>query len=237
MEKSYDEIMNILELMGREDMKTCVYKGSGGYLPSEHTPVISDAARDLAERAMAYSEEKPLYVASIGAITNIASAILIKPEIKDRIVVIWLGGHALEWPHNMEFNLSQDVAAERVVFGCGVPFVLLPCMGVVSAFTISGPELAFHLKGKNQLCDYLAEVTEKAAVESGAGPVWTRPVWDVAAVAWLLDGDFMDDCLKPSPIPEYDDRYAFDPNRHMIRYVYHIKRDNLFHDLFQKLKK
>ncbi len=40
-----------------------------------------------------------------------------------------------------------------------------------------------------------------------------------------------------SPIPEYDDRYAFDNNRHFIKYVYHIKRDNLFADLFAKLAK
>lgn len=42
--------MNILEQMGRKDLKACVYKESGGYLPSEHTPVISDAAKNLAKR-------------------------------------------------------------------------------------------------------------------------------------------------------------------------------------------
>ena len=59
----------------------------------------------------------------------------------------------------------------------------------------------------------------------------------MTAVAWLLDGDFEEDCLIHSPIPEYDDRYAFDNNRHFIKYVYHIKRDNLFADLFEKLAK
>ncbi|GHV62016.1 hypothetical protein AGMMS49587_07680 [Spirochaetia bacterium] len=40
---------------------------------------------------MHYSEDNPLYVIAIGTITNVASALLIKPEIKDRIVIIWLG--------------------------------------------------------------------------------------------------------------------------------------------------
>lgn len=237
MEKSYDEIFNVLTLMEREDLKKYVFKGSRGYLPSEKEAVDSDAARDLAARAMQYTKEKPLYVIAIGAITNVASALLMNPEIKERIVVLWLGGNAYFWPHNKEFNLYQDVAGARVVFGCGVPLVQLPCMGVVSAFTTSGPELEFHLRGKNKLCDYLVDVTTKEAMECYGGSTWTRPIWDVTAVAWLLDGDFMYDCFKHSPIPEYDDKYAFDDNRHFIKYVYHINRDNLFADLFKKLTK
>ena len=174
---------------------------------------------------------------AIAAITNVASALLLNPDIKNRIVLIWLGGNATNWPDNKEFNLYQDVAGARIVFGCGVPFVQLPCMGVVSAFTTSGPELEYHLRGKNKLCDYLVNVTTTEAAACNGGPVWTRPIWDVTAVAWLLDGDFEEDCLIHSPIPEYDNRYAFDNNRHFIKYVYHIKRDKLFADLFAKLSR
>ena len=237
MEKSYREIMNVLTLLEREDLKEHVYRGSTEYLPSETEPVISDAAKDLAERAMNYTEEHPLYVVAIAAITNVASALLLNPDIKNRIVLIWLGGNATNWPDNKEFNLYQDVAGARIVFGCGVPLVQLPCMGVVSAFTTSGPELEYHLRGKNKLCDYLVNVTTTEAAACNGGPVWTRPIWDVTAVAWLLDGDFEEDCLIHSPISEYDNRYAFDNNRHFIKYVYHIKRDKLFADLFAKLSR
>ena len=237
MEKSYREIMNVLTLLEREDLKEHVYRGSTEYLPSETEPVISDAAKDLAERAMNYTEEHPLYVVAIAAITNVASALLLNPDIKNRIVLIWLGGNATNWPDNKEFNLYQDVAGARIVFGCGVPLVQLPCMGVVSAFTTSGPELEYHLRGKNKLCDYIVNVTTTEAAACNGGPVWTRPIWDVTAVAWLLDGDFEEDCLIHSPIPEYDNRYAFDNNRHFIKYVYHIKRDKLFADLFAKLSR
>ena len=91
MEKSYQEILNILELAGRAELKQEVYRGSLRYLPDEETPVDSPAAANLAERAMEYTPGRPLYVAAIGAITNIASAILMNPEIIDRIVVVWLG--------------------------------------------------------------------------------------------------------------------------------------------------
>ncbi|MDR1318118.1 MAG: hypothetical protein LBJ90_00710 [Treponema sp.] len=62
MEKSYDEIKKILALMKREDLGRLVKKGSPAFLPSETEPVDSPAARSLAELAMTYSEDRPLYV-------------------------------------------------------------------------------------------------------------------------------------------------------------------------------
>lgn len=236
MAKSYQEIKKILTLMKREDLYSKVHRGSECFLINETEPVQSPAANELVKLASGYSKENPLYVVAIGAITNVASALLIEPSIKDRIVVVWLGGNAYDWPHTHEFNMYQDVAAARVVFGCGVALVQLPCMGVVSAFSTSGPELIHWLKGKNELCDYLLDATFKDIAEDAA-QCWTRSIWDVTAVAWLLNGDFMLDRLEYCPIPQYDNHYSFDKNRHFIRYVYHINRDKLFEDLFTKLQR
>jgi len=148
---------------------------------------------------MEYTTENPLYVVAIGAITNVASAILMNPDIVDRIVIVWLGGHAKEWPNSKEFNLFQDVAAGRIVFGCGAPLVQLPCMGVVSSFYVSEAELLYWLKGKNALCDYLVQHTIDA-VYYAKGKPWTRVLWDVTAIAWLT-GDFTESILIPSLIP------------------------------------
>ena len=173
MKKSYDEIIKLLSLLNEN---TDVFKGSEMYLENENTPVISPAAQDLAERVKNYSPQNPLYVVAIGAITNVASAILLNPEVAENTVVVWLGGHALHYNHTKEFNMRQDVAAARVVMQSGVPFVQLPCMGVVSAFTVSKPELEFWLKGKNDLADYLAECTIKEAESYAKGTAWTRVI-------------------------------------------------------------
>ena len=226
----------MLHLLGEDRYIPLVLKGSRQYLEGEDKPAESPAARDLVRRALGQPEDSPLYVVAIGAITNVASALLMEPAIREKIVVVWLGGHAYSWPDTKEFNMQQDVAAARVVFGCGVPLVQLPCMGVVSAFAATGPELEHWLRGKNALCDYLADLTAREAEACGMGPCWSRVIWDVTAVAWLT-GDFMEDCLTPSPIPQYDHRYSFDPTRHFIRYVYHIRRDKLIEDLFRKLAK
>ncbi len=237
MERSYAEILKLLRLAGMEELIPSVYRGSRTYLPNETTPVDSPAAQALVSLSAGYSAEHPLYVVAIGAVTNIASALLMDPTLKERIVLVWLGGHAVDFPDNYEFNLWQDVAAARIVFGCGVPLVQLPCVGVVSAFTVSGPELEYWLVGKNPLSDYLARNTIETAEKYAAGTPWTRPIWDVTAVGWLLnDGErFMLSKLIPSPIPEYDGHYGFDPRRHFIRYIYMIHRDALMNDLFKKL--
>ena len=176
MEKSYDEIFHILKLAGRTDMNDKVYKGAREYLKDEKTPVVSPAAEHLCKTAMNYSPEKPLYVVGIAAITNIASALLMKPEIKKNIVVVWLGGHAWHFNDVYEFNMKQDIAAARVVMGSGVPFVQLPCEGCVSEFKISKPEILHWLSGKNPLADYLGDYAIAISDDHVAHLPWARTI-------------------------------------------------------------
>lgn len=234
MEKSYLEIKKLLKLL---DENVPVFKGAESYLEDEKTPVISDSARDLAERAMSYSPENPLYVVAIGAITNIASAMLLNPMVGENCVLVWLGGHARHYSDTKEFNMMQDIAAARVAMSGKIPLVQLPCGGVVSSFIISKPELEFWFKGKSPIADYLAENTIKAAEKYAKGKPWTRCIWDVTAVAWLLnDNDrFMKSRLVPSLAPSYGGYYENTPDGTLMRYVYFIDRDNLLADLIMKI--
>lgn len=237
MEKSFQEIYHILELMGRTDFEGRVYRGSETFMKDEKTPVVSPAAEFLSGLAMEYTPEAPLYVVAIGAITNVASALLLNPGIAERMVVIWLGGNAHDWPDNREFNCQQDVAAARVVFASGVALVQLPCAGVVSSFTTCAGELEMFLRGKNRLCDYLVDIVERDGAAESPYMTWTRVIWDVTAVAWLMKEDFLRDRLVPCPIPQYDHHYSFDQNRHFMRCVYWVNRDALFEDLFRRLSR
>ena len=119
----------------------------------------------------------------------------------------------------------------------GLDVVLLPCHGVVTHFTTTGPELEYWLRGKNPLCDYLVQQTEDAANAYAKGHVWSRVIWDVTTIGWLLnrEGKFMADRLIPTPIPQYDHHYSEDFRRPLCRYVYMIRRDALFEDLFTRL--
>ena len=237
MERSFQEILKLLKLAGREDMIPVTFRGSDAYLPDEKTPVESESARKIVEIARNYTKEKPLYVVAIGAITNVASALLMDPGIAEKIVIVWLGGHAFHWVDNKEFNLYQDVAAARVIFGCGAPVVQLPCCGVVDQLRTTKPELIHWLRGKNALCDYLCDNTIEEAESYAKGKPWSRVIWDISAIAWLLNdsGKLMQSRPEHSPICQYDHHYSFDPRRPMICYVWNISRDAVFADLFSRL--
>lgn len=235
MERSYDEIFKVLKMIGKEEYNDCVYKGAEGFLEDESTPRESDAVNDLIRLAMEHDEENPLYVIGIAACTNIASALLVEPSIRDRIFVVWLGGLGFDWHDNKSFNAGQDVTAARVLLGSGVPLVLLPGRGVVDHFTTTGPELNYWLRGKNEFCEYMIDKTEREAAICNGERMWSRPISDVTAVAWLLDDNFMLDRIEHSPIMQYDHFYSEDKRRLFIRYVYSINRDRLMNDLFTKL--
>lgn len=235
MEKSYEEMHRLVDLMGRDDLKKIIYRGSTAYLPDEKTPVLSDAAKKICEIASGYSKENPLYIVTIGAITNVASALLLKPEIAEKITIVWLGGHALHWPDTHEFNMFQDVAAARVVFNSEAALIQFPCMGVVSGFTVTAPECEAFFLGKGALPDYLGHAIYDRYQKGDRAPYWSKVIWDVTAVSWLT-GKFMDYQIMTRPIPEYDHHYGYDCRRPDYAYVRQIYRDALMKDLVEKLQ-
>jgi ElaB/YqjD/DUF883 family membrane-anchored ribosome-binding protein len=237
MERSFEEIKKLLTLSGNEGFIPVTYRGSTAYLPNEQTPIDSPAARDLVRLANEHTEENPLYVVAIGAITNVASALLLNPKVAENAVLVWLGGHGFHFHDTKEFNMVQDIAASRVVMSSGIPFVQLPCMGVVSSFTVSKPELEYWLKGKNPLADYLATNTIDEAESYAHGKPWTRVIWDVTAVAWLLNDNnrFMLSSIVKTPLSSYEGIYEDYAEGEDMRYVYYIHRDRLMEDLFAKI--
>ena len=231
MEKSYAEIVRLLGKMGRPS-EGFVFKGSRGYLPDGETPVESEAARDLVKKAMAMPEGELLYVVAIGAITNVASAVLMEPEIVKKICVVWLGGHPLSASTAREFNLMQDVPAARVVLDCGVPFTLVPCMGVASHLLATVPDMKDAIGGKNALCDALVELFGEYSSDHFG---WAKEIWDVSTIAYLVNPDWIPTVLEHSPLLTDDCHWAHDANRHFTRVATFARRTPIFRDLYRKL--
>ncbi len=229
MERSYGQICEILDLLGEERP---VFRGSERWMTGPDDPVDSPAARDLIARAM--SSEEPLYVAAIGAPTNVASAILLEPAIREKITVVWLGGHGLHMPKTDEFNMAQDYYASRALLESGVPLVLLPCNGVVSHLLITIPELETTLAGKGKCGQYLLDITRDYMQKH---PCASKVIWDIATIGWLCNAGWYQSRLIPSPVLNPDMTYSVseDPERHPIRYINFLSRDQIFEDLYQKM--
>lgn len=233
MLKSYEEIFKLLNLMD-VNKNNFVFKGSTGYLNGADVPRESDAARDLIKRAKNYDEEEPLYVLATGAITNIASAILLEPEIIKNIVIVWLGGNAVFWPETREFNLRQDIFASKLILNCGVPLVRIPCMGVTSHLTTTIPELEYYLKNKSDLGTYLLNNVKDYINDSDCA---SKVIWDITTVAWLINPEWIKSSIVHSPLLTDNYTWSFDSSRHFIRSADFVSRDQIFADLFSKINK
>lgn len=231
MEKSYEEILRLLDRLNVSP-ENFVFKGSTEYLADYSKPCHSEAVADLIERAMTTPDDEVLYVVAIGAITNIASAILIQPEIINKIVVVWLGGHALHWPNTDEFNLMQDVMAAQLVFDCGVPLVHVPCVGVTTHLHTTVPEMETYVKGQGKIGGYLFEIFCDYSTQHRG---WSKVIWDIATIAYLIDPAWIPTEIVHSPILTEKKTWSFDHSRHFIRYANYVRRDPIFRDLFAKL--
>lgn len=232
MQKSYEEILRLLSRLNRSP-EGFVFKGSTAFLDSSLQPRPSAAASDLIERALATPPDAPLYVVAIGAITNVASAILLEPKIIERIVVVWLGGHALHWTDTEEFNLRQDVDAARVVFDCGVPLVHIPCLGVTSHLLTTPAEIEANVRGRGPIGDYLADIFVDF---TGDDPAVSKVLWDLSAVAYLINPSWVPTHLRSRPILTDQCTWSTDHSRGFMRYAHYVRRDPIFRDFFEKLE-
>ena len=233
MEKSYDEILRLLDFLNVSVSDGLAYRGSRAFLADKAAPVQSDAATDIIQRAMAKDTDEPLYVVAVGAITNVASAILMEPEIIKRIVIVWLGGNPLYWPHTREFNLMQDLQSAQVVLDCGVPFVWLPARGVVSHLHTTVAEMERYVQGRGKVGDYLVQIFKDYANDHFA---WSKVIWDISATAYLINPTWVPTEIVHSPILTEAVTWSFDNNRHLMRVASSVNRDAIFRDLFEKLQ-
>jgi inosine-uridine nucleoside N-ribohydrolase len=236
MQKSYEEIQRILSRL-RVSEQGFAFKGSDSFLRSATEPIDSPAASDLLRRAKTHTTADPLYVIAVGAPTNVSSALLRDPSLRERIVVVWLGGQPYQWPTASEFNLRQDPHASRILYDCGVPLINVPARNVSEHLRTTVSELRLYLQGKSPIADYLCSEFIKYADAHTKGPgyPYSKVIWDVATIAWLVNPKWVPSQLSPSPVLTTDLKYEMRAGRHNVRVATHVDRDAVFDDLFRKL--
>lgn len=235
MERSYREIGICAGLVADSFSSVKIppyYRGSTERMPDEDTPVESEAAHAIAKHVMEY--DGITYIAAIGAITNVSSAILLHPEIKDKIAVIWLGGCA-RWFHGNEFNLQGDRNAANALFKSGVPLLLLPAAGVTSHLIVTIHELEHFLRGTTPLGDYLCD--NVAGCKPNGAVSWSRVIWDISAICAVIDPRTFWEKITPRPHVAENYEYIWDKYEGEMEHAEGLNRDLVFSILFNRLTK
>ena len=229
MEQAFDMAERISELTGFTP-DSGIHRGSDRFLSDAVTPVMSDAANNLV--ALAQEERSTrLVVVANGAITNVASALLIDPSIAEDIVIVWTAAYPSFWPHpNNSFNLVQDMDAARVVFESGAPVVYIPGYFVGEKLRVSLPEMQEHIEGKGAIGDFLFELYSGLDNKVGRSKV----IWDMVTIGYLLDPTVFDEQVV-EPMTLDDDRRWIPGTGLPVVEPIDFDRDLIFADFYIKI--
>ena len=238
MELSYREIVNVY---GKLDMTTegKVFRGAPAYMSAPDEPVRSEAVDVIIDCAR--SGSSPLYIAALGCVTNIASALLLAPDIRENIVVVWTSAYPSNAPNcnRPSLNLVQDVHASRLIFDCGVPHIYLPGYQVGAQLKISLPEMEQFVRGKGAIGDYLHHLYthnplhSMFAIEDTKRRTWV--IWDIINIAWLINPEWVPTMLTTSPILTDELFWRKDKDRHLMSEAHDVQRDEIFLNFYDAL--
>ena len=235
---SYDEIIKVMDLMGLKDQYP-VKLGAPRGLEDEKTPIDSEGARLIIEEAMK-DDKRPLYIACQGAVTDVASALLMKPEIADRMTVIWIGGG--DYPKGgFEFNLMMDIHAVNVIFSSKVPVWQVP-MSLYKVMAVSLAELQLKVRPCGEIGKYLFEqmvdfnhVAAKYEMAWPHGEIWG--LGDQGTIAVLMEElEKVSYDLVPAPRIAEDMTYIHGQNNREIRVYNYLDARLTLEDFFAKLQ-
>lgn len=240
VELSYQEILRVFDKCG-VDATGKVFRGAPGYLQDFDTPIETDSTQFIIEQARK-REDGPVYILAMGALTNIASALLVAPDIIDNIVVVWTASFPSYAPfcNRPSLNLVQDRLASQLLFECGVPHVYLPGYHVGAQLKISYPEMERFVKGKGAIGDYLWQLYtnnplhEMFAITSQETKTWV--IWDIINVAWLFDEGYVSTHMTSSPRLNDALYWETDPDRHAMLEAFDLDRDKIFEDFYRTIE-
>lgn len=233
MQRSYEEIMTILHAM---EMEVPVFKGQPGKMAEDEVP--SEAVEFIRNEALR-EDIHPLYVLCQGAITNVALALKLYPEIKDKMRVIWIGTHG-EAPRKApfrEFNAGNDLEAANLVLTSGVDLWLVPSL-VYGTIHIGIAEIERRIKP----CGAIGEHLYQQLIDYNMGPFagWTQgeswSLGDSPAIALAINpacGKFKE---IPAPVVAEDTSSEVDESRPIIRVYTEIDARYILEDMIAKLE-
>ena len=241
MELSHAEIGRVFSACNVEPAGR-IHEGAGGWLTGLDAPIDSPAARAIIDLARTATADDPLHVACLGAVTNIASALMMAPDIAETIVVVWTAGFptADPTPNRWALNLVEDPVASRFLFDCGVKLVYLPGFFIGAQLRLSLPEIEAFVEPHGAIGTLLAGLFRNNPLHAQRfvrdTAHLTSVIWDIIVTAWLVDPDLVPTVLKPAA--RLGDDLAWHPvdgPRHLLREAVGVDRDAIFKDFYDKL--
>lgn len=236
MEESFAEILRVLGHMELPEAVP-VLRGAPHALEAAGKPVASEGSSLIIREALS-TDPRPLFCIFLGPLTDLASAIALRPDIAGRMQAVWIGGNS--WPKGgPEFNLANDILAANLVYASQVPLWQIP-RNVYNKIKVSLAELQARVRPCGKIGHYLftqmVEFNEAFAQNPGwpLGESWV--LGDSAAIGVLLDPH--EYCYQMYKAPRVDEEmnYIHDTGYREIRFYHDIDSRFILEDFYAKLR-
>lgn len=147
----------------------------------------SQASNFIIEEALKSKNDK-LTLVVLGALTNVASAILDEPEITDRIRVYWLGtlyNFDEQVMKTIDFNSVMDIQAVDIMLNSKVDLHIMP-HSVSAKMIFDWKETEKRFKGKHDLLDFLLQRWYNHL----DGGRQQRTIWDLSLIEAMIHPEY-----------------------------------------------
>ena len=236
MEQSFEKICCLTGLL---KSSVPVLRGQEGPLTGEETLFsASEGVRFLIAEARR-EDPNPLFVLCMGALSNVAAALQLAPDIAENMTVVSIGGHEYERDKKAdfkEFNFGNDVTAANVLLRSRVPFWQIP-VTAYGQIRIGLAELQCKVRPCGAVGEYLfTQMTEYNQSEMAfwtPGESWS--LGDSPSVAVTLDPSCGIWDEQPAREVLADTSYGEELPGRLIRVYRSVDSRCLLEDFFAKL--
>lgn len=190
---------------------------------------LSAGAEFIAQRA-AVDDERPLYLAAYGALTDIAQAIKIYPKAEEMMTIVWCGGAA--WPcGGYESHLAEDIKAANYVMGSQTRLWQLPDQ-LYGQIKLTAAEAINRLSAFGAQGKYIAEEIVKRIRNNNCFCLEIPAEAVVGAMINPFDHSY--ECM-PAPHINHQMYYVRNQYRRPVRVYNFIDSRMLLEDFYSKI--
>ncbi len=226
IQQSYETIQTLQQVLGCNYRVEC----GGDPLCYPATPSQSDGANFIIECAQKATEENPLWVLGLGAATNLASALLLQPEIATKVVYLFHGRSEDTWPvRTKQFNVYGDTIAAKTLLESNVPLIWFDTGTSLNA---SMQETEEKLKPLGEIGAYLHQYRYQCDYFQQSD----KGFFDVGDIAWLIDPSVCQCEVIQAPTLNRWLYFDFERTHGEILYVSQIKAQPTWELFYQTLQ-
>lgn len=198
---------------------------------------VSAGTRLIIEEALK-EDSLPLYVLNIGALTDLAVALLEEPKITSKMTAIWVGGG--RYPKgSKECNLGNDLIAANYVFASELPLWQIPS-NVYKTTLVSLAQLKLRVAPMGKLGNYLYEQLITFMKTNAKEKSWINPeCWvmgDSGAIGGLLEEQksYYQEII--APIFDEEHHYIYNQKNRKIRVYQQLNNYFVIEDMLSKIE-